>query len=125
MTARYEKGLKVMREHLGPKADEYVEVIREIAPTFARVNVEFAFGDLYGDEDNPLDKKTRELATVAALTVQGFSLSQLALHIEAALRVGATQAEVVAIITQMTAYCGFPAATNAIKAAKDVFSKVK
>ncbi len=116
---RYKKGIEEMRRHLGSKADEYVETIRKVAPKFAKVNVEFAFGDLYGDET--LDQKTRELATVAALTVQGFSIPQLKIHIDAALRCGASKAEIVEIITQMIAYCGFPAATNAIMAAKEVF----
>jgi len=120
---RYEKGIKVMREHLGPKADEYVEAIREVAPLFAKVNVEFPFGDLYGNEHSTLDQKTRELATIAALTVQGFSIPQLKVHIDCALHCGASKEEIVEIITQMIAYCGFPAATNAIMAAKEVFQK--
>ena len=117
---RYKKGIEEMRRHVGKDADKYVEKIREIAPKFARVNVEFAFGDLYADD--VVDQKTRELATVAALTVQGISIPQLKLHVEAALRCGATQEEIVEIITQMLAYCGFPAATNAIMAAKEVFN---
>lgn len=125
MSDRYEKGIKSMREHLGVKADEYVQAIRDIAPLFAKVNVEFAFGDLYGDENSVLDQKTRELATIAALTVQGFSLPQLKIHIEAALRCGASKEEIVEIITQMIAYCGFPAATNAILVAKEVFIETK
>lgn len=123
MSDRYEKGLESMRQHLGPKADEYVEAIREVAPLFAKVNVEFPFGDLYGDEQSVLDQKTRELATVAALTVQGFSLPQLKVHVDAALRCGASKEEIVEVITQMTAYCGFPAATNAIMTAKAVFQE--
>lgn len=121
MTDRYEKGLKVMRDHLGEKADEYIAAIREVAPLFAKVNVEFAFGDLYGEEESSLDQKTRELATIAALTVQGFSLPQLKLHIDCALNCGASKEEIIEIITQMLAYCGFPAATNAIMVAKEVF----
>lgn len=120
---RYQKGMRIITEHLGPKAPSYVEAIREVAPKFAQVNVEFAFGDLYGDE-SVLDIKTRELCTIAALTVQGFSLPQLKIHIEAALRCGATQAEIVEVITQMLAYGGFPAATNAIMVAKEVFKGV-
>lgn len=120
---RYEKGIAEMRRHLGDKADQYVQAIRDIAPEFARVNVEFAFGDLYG-RDNILDQRVRELATIAALTVQGFSLPQLKVHIEAGIRCGATKQEIVEIITQMLAYCGFPAATNAIMAAKEVFAKL-
>ena len=123
MTDRYEKGIKEMRKHLGPKADEYVKAIADVAPVFARVNVEFAFGDLYGNNQNCLDDRIKELATIAALTVQGFAIPQLKLHIEAGLRCGAKKEEIVEIITQMIAYCGFPAATNAIMAAKEVFAQ--
>lgn len=124
MDDRYKKGMESMRKHLGPKADEYVAAIKEVAPLFAKVNVEFAFGDLYGDEHNCLDQKTKELATIAALTVQGFSLPQLELHIGCALHCGAKKAEIVEVITQMIAYCGFPAATNAILTAKKVFQTI-
>jgi 4-carboxymuconolactone decarboxylase len=66
----------------------------------------------------------RELCTVAALTVQGFSSPQLKLHIEAAINCGVSRAEIVEIITQMIAYAGFPAATNALLAAKEVFDEI-
>ena len=119
---RYEKGMEVMREHLGKEAaDEHIKKISEIAPFFAKVNVEFPFGDLYAHEST-LEQKTRELATIAALTVLGYTLLELKLHIRAALNCGATKEEIVEIITQMIAYCGFPAATNAILAAREVFN---
>ena len=59
MSERYEKGIQEMRAHLGVLADTYVARIREISPLFAKVNVEFAFGDLYGHESS-VDQKTRE-----------------------------------------------------------------
>jgi 4-carboxymuconolactone decarboxylase len=58
---------------------------------------------------------------VAALTVQGFALPELKLHVQAALRAGASRGEVAEIITQMIAYCGFPAATNALMTMKEAF----
>ncbi len=68
-----------------------------------------------------MDAKTRELCTVAALTVQGFALPQLKIHVEAARRCGASCEEIVEVITQMIAYGGFPAATNPLMTAKAVF----
>lgn len=121
MSDRYQRGLKVMREHLGPDAEQYVESIREVSPLFARVNVEFAFGDIYGDKSNVLDAKTQELITLSALTVMGNAMPQLKLHLHCALNEGASKEEIVETITQMIAYCGFPSATNAIMAAKEVF----
>ena len=83
------------------------------------MNVTFPFGELYTRD--VLDLKTRELCTVAALTVQGFSLPQLKLHVDAALRAGASREEVIEVITQMIAYAVFPAATNALMTAQAAF----
>lgn len=118
----YRKGMEEMRKHLGPEADHYVENIREISPEFAKVNVEFPFGELYTRDI--LDDKTRELCTVAALTVQGFATPQLKIHVHAALNCGASRKEIVEVITQMIAYCGFPGATNSLLATKDVFAEL-
>lgn len=86
------------------------------------MNVTFPFAEIY--TRSVLDLKTRELRTVAALTVQGFSLPQLKLHIKAALRCGASREEVVETIPQMIAYCGLPAATKALLTAKELFGEL-
>jgi 4-carboxymuconolactone decarboxylase len=123
MKDRYEIGIESMREHLGKDADKYVDAIRDVAPLFAKINVECAFGDVYGDPNSVLDQKQKELCTIAALTVQGFSLPQLKLHIGCALNCGANMKEIVEVITQMILYGGFPCATNAILTAKAVFEE--
>ena len=118
----YQRGMAQIRKQLGPMADAYIRNIKALAPEFAWVNVTFPFGELYPRD--VVDLKTRELCTVAALTVQGFSLPELKLHIKAALRCGASRAELGEIITQMIAYCGFPAATNALMTMKQVFEEL-
>ena len=62
---------------------------------------------------------------MAALTVQGFSLPEPKVHIKGALNTGSNKSEILEIITQMIAYCGFPAATNALLAAQAVFDEVE
>jgi 4-carboxymuconolactone decarboxylase len=121
-SAEYQRGMHEIRKQLGPMADSYIRNIKALAPEFAWVNVTFPFGELYTRD--VIDLKTRELCTVAALTVQGFSLVELKLHVKAALRCGASRAEVTEIITQMIAYCGFPAATNALMTMKEAFDEV-
>ena len=121
MNERYQRGLRQFKDHLGANAEQYLEEIREISPFFARVNVEFAFGDIYSETDKVLDSVTQELLTVSALTVMGYAIPQLKVHVECALNRGATKDQIVAAITQMIDYCGFPAATNALLAAKEVF----
>ena len=118
----YQRGMEEIRKQLGPMADNYIKNIKSLAPEFAWVNVTFPFAELYTRK--VIDLKTRELCTVAALPVQGFSLPELKLHINAALRCGASRDEVVEIITQMIAYCGFPAATQAILTAKALFDEL-
>jgi 4-carboxymuconolactone decarboxylase len=118
----YQRGMKEIRKQLGPTADAYIESIKAISPEFAWVNVTFPFAELYTRD--VIDLKTRELCTVAALTTQGFAIPELRLHVQAALRCGASKEEIVEVITQMIAYCGFPAATNALHAAKEVFDEV-
>jgi len=118
----YQRGMDELRKQLGPMADAYIQSIKALSPEFAWVNVTFPFAELY--PRSVIDLKTRELCTVAALTVQGFSLPELKLHIRAALRCGASRDEVVEIITQMIAYCGFPAATNALMTAKGIFDEL-
>lgn len=119
---QFRAGFKVMHEHFGPKADELIDKIAQASEFFAEVNVEFPFGQLYNR--SILDQKTRELATIAALTVQGSSLPQLRLHTLAAVNCGATHDEILEIIIQMIAYCGFPAATNALLTVKEAFNDI-
>jgi len=119
MTKKFNDGMKEMRKHFGKVADSWIESLREISPEFAKVNVEFPFGELY--TRSVLDDKTRELCTIAALTVQGFSLPELKIHTVGALNCGASRDEILEVVTQMLAYCGFPAATNALQAVNEVF----
>jgi 4-carboxymuconolactone decarboxylase len=89
-----------------------------IAPDFARMATEFAFGDIYSRPG--LDLRSRQVATIAALTVLGHA-DQLKFHIGVGIRAGLTQNEVVEIIMQMGIYGGFPLAVNGLRAAKELF----
>ncbi|BCA94414.1 4-carboxymuconolactone decarboxylase [Legionella antarctica] len=119
---RYTKGMEIMRRQLGPEADDYAKKIKGMSEIFAKINVEFPFGDLYSRDI--LDPKMREMLTIAALTVQGYSQVELKVHIKGALYNGVTREEILEIITQMLAYCGFPAATNALLTAQEVFDEL-
>jgi 4-carboxymuconolactone decarboxylase len=83
--------------------------------------VEFPFADIYTRPG--LDLKTREMLTVAALTVLGYPQAELRDHIKGALHVGCTREEVLEIIIQMAVYAGFPAALEAVKTAASVFTE--
>lgn len=94
--------------------------LADIAPDFATYLLEFPFGDIYSRPG--LDLRSREIATIAALTAMGNASPQLKVHIEAGLNVGITRDEICEVIMQMAVYAGFPAALNGLFAAKEVFS---
>ena len=119
-TDRYQQGWQKLAEVDGQAGEHVVDSLKDIAPDLARYIIEFPFGDIYSRPG--LDLKSREIATVAALTAMGNAQPQLKVHIHGALNVGCTREEVVEVIMQMAVYAGFPAALNGIFAAKDVFA---
>jgi len=118
---RFESGLAKLREIDGEAGQRVIEALKDIAPDLARYMIEFPFGDIY--QRPGLDLRSREMATVAALTALGTAQPQLKVHIHGALNVGCTRTEIVEIIIQMAVYAGFPAALNGMFAAKEVFAE--
>lgn len=116
--SRYEKGKKVLEDIQQRPVEEIFKELEDVAPDLSRFVVEFPYSEIYTRDE--VDLKTRELCTVAAITVLG-AIPQLKDHINAALNVGNSPSEIVEIIMQMSAYCGFPKAINGIVAAKEVF----
>lgn len=117
---RYEKGKEVLEGIQERSLDEIFGAIDDIAPDMGRFVVEFPYSEIYTRSE--VDLKTRELCTVAALTVLG-TIPQLKDYIAAALNVGNSPTEIVEIIMQMSAYAGFPKEINGIVAAKEVFDE--
>jgi len=118
---RYEQGLDKLKEIDGEAGERVIESLRDIAPDLARYVIEFPFGDVYRRPG--LDLKSREIATIAALTALGNAAPQLKVHIHGALNVGCSRQEVIEVIIQMAVYAGFPAALNGMFAAKEVFQE--
>ena len=117
--SRYDRGLDTMRAIFGAGIESALEGLAATSPDLARCLVEFPFGDIYPRPG--LDLKTREMLTVAALTVLGYPQAELKDHIRGAMNVGCTRAEILEIILQMAVYAGFPAALEAVKTAASVF----
>ena len=118
---RYQRGWEKLKEVDGEAGERVINSLKDIAPDFARLLIEFPFGDIYSRPG--LDLKSREIAVVAALTALGNAVPQLKVHIHGALNVGCTRQEVVEVIMQMAVYAGFPSALNGLFAAKEVFKE--
>lgn len=121
MSSRYESGLARLGQLNGPAGTAVIQSLAEIAPDFARHLVEFIFSDVYGGPG--LDLRTRQIVTVSALSAMGTAQPQLEIHLRGALNVGVSKDEIVAVISQVAAYAGFPAALNALATARRVFER--
>ncbi|PSJ61987.1 carboxymuconolactone decarboxylase family protein [Pseudaminobacter soli (ex Li et al. 2025)] len=117
---RYDRGLRALAEIDGHGGQQVVDALADIAPDFGRYLIEFPFGDIYSRPG--LDLRSREIATIAALTALGTAQPQLKVHIQAGLNVGLSRVEIVETIMQMAVYAGFPAALNGLFAAREVFA---
>jgi 4-carboxymuconolactone decarboxylase len=118
---RFQRGWEKLKEIDGEAGERVIDSLKDIAPDLGRYTVEFPFGDIYSRPG--LDLKSREIATVAALTAMGNAAPQLKVHIHGALNVGCTPQEVIEVIIQMAVYAGFPAALNGAFAAREVFAE--
>ena len=121
--SRLERGTKALAQIDGEAGQKVIDSLADIAPDFARYVLEFPFGDIYSRPG--LDLRSREVATIAALTAMGNARPQLKVHITAGLNVGLSRDEIVETIMQMAVYAGFPAALNGLFAAKEVFEERK
>jgi 4-carboxymuconolactone decarboxylase len=116
---RRTRGLRTLAEITGETGEGVVESLRDIAPDLADWIVDFSYGDVMARPG--LDRRTRQLATVAALTALGNAQPQLKVHVKGALFVGCKPQEIVEVILQMAVFAGFPAAINALNVARETF----
>ena len=117
---RFKDGWEKLKEVDGNAGENVIKSLKDIAPDFADLLIEFPFGDIYTRDK--LDLKSREIATIAALTVIGNAAPQLEVHIHAGLNVGCSKEEIIEVIMQMSVYGGFPCALNGLFVAKEVFN---
>ena len=114
----YEKGMKTRREVLG---DSYVENSLKNATEFTlqlqQLVTESCWGLVWSRDG--LDKCTRSLVTISMLVALRAS-TELKTHVLAALRNGCSVQQIQEVLLHSSAYCGFPAAIEAFRAAKEV-----
>lgn len=121
--ARYTRGLEALGRISQASGEAVVISFDDIAPDLGRYIVEFSYGDVFARPN--LDLKTRELATVAALTAKGTAADAVPLkvHVHAALNVDASRQEVVEAIMHMLPYAGFVSVQQAMTLATEVFAE--
>lgn len=121
MSDRYRRGLDVAEQLASDKLTHFVKSgVAEVAPDFARMVIEFAFGDIYSRQ--ALDVRSRELIAIAALAALGNGAPQLRVHVESAAKAGISKTEIVEILMQIALYSGFPTALNALADCHDLLT---
>lgn len=119
-TDLYERGLEIRKTVLSP---DYVENAIRNADEFGRPLQElvtiYCWGAVWGREG--LDRRARSLVNLGMIAALG-RMHEFKLHVGGALRNGVTRDEIQEIILQVAVYCGFPAAIDAQRAAREAIA---
>ncbi len=97
------------------------ENLGQLAPTFAELNDDTLFGEIWSREDK-LSLRDRSMITIAALMAQGL-FPQLKSHFILGREHGITKEEAVEIVTQLAFYAGWPKAWSAFELMKEVYQE--
>lgn len=117
---RMEKGLALQKSIFGNQIDK----LYETSPADQLYIQQFLSANCFGDyQTRPaLDIPTRELLTFSILLSLGGCESQLKGHIRGNVKVGNDKATLLAVITQLLPYIGYPRTLNAITCLNEVIS---
>ena len=92
----------------------------DIAPQLAEITDKVLFGDVW--EDAALSPRDRSLVTIASL-IALYRVNETPFHLKRALENGVTREEIVATITHLAFYAGWPPAMTALQIARKVFEE--
>ena len=120
--ATFEKGLEIRKSVLGAdfveksfaSADEFNKPFQEFV-------TEYCWGACWGRE--VLSKKTRSMLNLAMISALNRP-HELKVHVAGALRNGVSREEIREVLLQVAIYCGVPAAVDAFRIAREVFTEI-
>jgi len=96
------------------------ESFGDIAPHLAELTDKVLFADVWA---NPaLSPRDRSLVTITSL-ISLYRTNELPFHLKKALENGVTQDEIIAVITHLAFYSGWPPAMTGLQIARKVFDE--
>ncbi len=120
---RFRRGSETLAATSANSGAQVVESFKDVAPELGRLLVEHCYGDIFCRSD--LDPKVRELTACAALAASATAVTArpLAVHINAALNLGAARDEIVGTLLNVIPYAGYPAVEKALLIALKCFEE--
>ncbi len=94
--------------------------LKALAPDYAQLTQDVLFGDVWNRP--PLSQRDKSLITVACLVALN-RIEQVEFHLKKALENGLTKEELVAAITHIAFYAGWPTAASGLSHLKKVIDQ--
>jgi 4-carboxymuconolactone decarboxylase len=96
------------------------KLIGDIAPHLAALTDKVLFGDVWADP--ALSQRDRSLVTISCL-ISLYRTNELPFHLKKAVENGMTKDEIIATITHLAFYAGWPPAMTALQIARKTFDE--
>ena len=123
MTDRHTKGMQVRRAVLGDAHVDRAEAAKSpLYHAFQTLITEAAWGTVWASY--ALTRRERSMLTLALLAGLG-NEEELALHLRATVRTGASHSDVMEVFQHVAIYAGVPRANSAIRIAKRIFAEME
>jgi 4-carboxymuconolactone decarboxylase len=96
------------------------KLIGDVAPHLAELTDKVLFGDVWADP--ALSQRDRSLVTISCL-ISLYRTNELPFHLKKAIENGMTKDEIIATITHLAFYAGWPPAMTALQIARKTFDE--
>lgn len=122
MTNRHDEGMRVRRQVLGDAHVDRAEAgITPLDAAFQRMIKDGAWGTVWASD--AISLRERSMLTLALLAATG-NFEEIAMHIRATVRTGATLQDVAEAFQHVAVYAGVPRANHALKIAKETYREM-
>ncbi|MFO7921374.1 MAG: 4-carboxymuconolactone decarboxylase [Nioella sp.] len=123
MSERFDTGMNVRRTILGDVHVERAEAAKtELDAPFQQLITEAAWGTVWASDG--ISDRERSMLTLALLAATG-NFEEIAMHVRATARTGASKRDVLEAFQHVAIYAGVPRANQALKIAKETYAEME
>lgn len=123
MSDRFTNGMEVRRSVLGEEHVNRAEAAKtEFDEPFQTLITEGAWGNVWASDG--ISRRERSMLTLALLAALG-NFEEIAMHIRATARTGASKQDVLEAFQHVAIYAGVPRANQALKIARETYAEME